>query len=197
MHPVLQEDIPKVAQLLAQAFDDNKSVNRCIKQGSKRKNCIYRLMRYVCKTSVRNKMAFIHPSRNGVLLCTYSNGIKPSFWDDLQYILQVSGLKLGLKLLKRERLLNQRHAKNKYCHLWFIGMDASHQGKGIGSEMMTSIKKVCQMQKMDIYLETSNLRNLAFYEQNGFTCYLKEQLTTDDFPLYFFKWSSNEKAPNT
>lgn len=183
-----KKDIPNIINTIVPAFNNNQSVNRCVKQDRKRLLRIENQIKYVCRLSIKNKMAFITDDKKGAVLCTISTGKKASVFDDLYFIFKVSGIKLGLQLLKREKLLKQFKPQNQaYCHLWFIGVSPEIQGTGIGSKIMGEIKSLCKEKNLPIYLETSNERNIAFYEKNGFTLYKKEQLVTDEFLLYFFK----------
>lgn len=188
MISAVEKDIPDILHILTPAFADNKSVNRCVKQDGKRLQRIENQIRYVSRISIRNNMAFLNTSKNGAILCSLSNGRKANLPDDLYYISRVSGLKLGLQLVQREKHLKKILPESNYCHLWFIGVEKGSQGKGTGSEMLNELKKLCAEKNLPIYLETSNERNLKFYEKNGFTLYHSCILPTDDFKLYFFEW---------
>lgn len=183
-----RNDISTLIKILTPPFSTNQSVNRCVKQDHRRLQRIANQVRYVSRISVRNKMAFINTTKTGVVLCNLSNGSKATIRDNLYFLFQVSGLKLGLQLMKREKLLKQIHPKTDYCHLWFIGVDNDSQGKGIGSKMIEYIKQICHEKSLPIYLETSNPRNFEFYEKNGFTLYQKMKLPMDDFVIYFYSW---------
>lgn len=183
-----KSDIPLMVDILAPAFSDNLSVNRCVKQTPDRYQRIRNQVKYIARISLRNRMAFLNEQKTGVVLCNLSQGKKATLFDDIWFLWKVSGLKLGLQLMKREKLLKQIIPDEDCCHLWFIGVSTESQGKGHGSEMIASLKKICSEKKLPIYLETSNLRNLAFYEKNGFRLYKKNRLPTDDFDLYFYSW---------
>lgn len=181
-------DIPLMVDILAPAFSDNLSVNRCVKQTPDRFHRIRNQVKYIARISLRNRLAFLNEQKTGVVLCNLSHGKKATFFDDIWFLWKVSGLKLGLQLMKREKLLKQIIPDENCCHLWFIGVSPESQGKGQGSKMILGLQKICTEQKLPIFLETSNLRNLAFYEKNGFSIYKKTRLPTDDFDLYFYSW---------
>lgn len=188
-----KEDIITIVKILAPAFNANQSVNRCIKQDKRRFQRIENQIKYVSRISLRDKMAFLNDEKTGVILCNLSNGSKATPLDDLFYMTQVSGIKLGLQLIKREKILKEILPSINYCHLWFIGIESSMQGNGIGSKMIHALMDICKKKKLPIYLETSNSRNLKFYESNGFKLYHKTQLSMDNFELYFYKWEYNNK----
>ncbi|WP_282124857.1 GNAT family N-acetyltransferase [Marinifilum flexuosum] len=183
-----RNDIPLLIKILTPPFSANLSVNRCVKQDDKRLQRIENQIRYISKISIRNNFAFVNTTKTGVVLCNLSNGKKANILDDLYFIFKVSGLKLGLQLLKREKMLKQLHPKSDYCHLWFIGVKNSSQGSGIGTKMIKFLKQTCQEKGLPIYLETSNPDNLKFYEKNGFKLYKTVKLPMDDFELYLYSW---------
>ncbi|MCU4156638.1 GNAT family N-acetyltransferase [Carboxylicivirga sp. A043] len=182
------QDIPTIIKILAPAFVNNRSVNRCVKQDGKRLQRIENQIAYVSRISIRNQQAFLNSDKTGAVLCSQSNRKKASIWDDLFYVFKVSGLRMGFQLMKREKLIKQFHPQIPYCHLWFIGVDASLQGQGIGSKLLAEIMGLCNKQKLPIYLETSTLANLHFYNRSGFELYKQIKLPMDDFDLYFFRW---------
>jgi len=183
-----RDDIPILINILTPPFSTNLSVNRCVKQDDKRLQRIKNQIRYISKISIRNNLAFVNTTKTAVMLCNLSNGRKANILDDLYFIFKVSGLKLGLQLLKREKLLKQLHPKTNYCHLWFIGVKNEAQGNGIGTKMISYLKQKCQEKSLPIYLETSNPDNLKFYEKNGFKLYKTIKLPMDNFDLYFYSW---------
>ena len=187
-----KNDLRTIVKILAPSFSDNQSVNRCIKQDSKRFNRVENQIKYISRISLRNEMAFINDEKTGAILCNFSYGKKATISDDIYYLSKVSGLKLGLQLMKQEKLLKQIMPDQDFCHLWFIGVSNEYQGKGIGSEMIDFLKKICSEKNLPIYLETSNQRNLKFYEKNGFKLYHKSQLPMDNFELYFYCWNPDQ-----
>lgn len=192
MKSATKKNIPAIVKILAPAFSDNKSVNRCVKQDSRRYKRIENQIKYISSICIRNKMAFLNENMTGTVLCTLSNGGGATLLDDLYYIFKVSGVKLGLQLIKREKLLKQILPNDNYCHLWLIGIDKESQSKGNGTKIISFLKKNCRDQQLPIYLETSNQRNKIFYEKNGFKLYHRTQLSTDNFELYFYYWDPRE-----
>lgn len=189
MKSATSKDIPAIVEILTRAFLENKSVNRCIKQDSRRHKRIENQIKYICRISLRCKMAFLNENKTGAVLCSLSNVRGATLLDDLFYFFKVSGVKLGLQLLKREKLLKQILPQGAYCHLWLIGVDNEFQSKGAGTKMISDLKNICSDMHLPIYLETSTPRNRLFYEKNGFKLYNSVQLPTDTFELYFYCWN--------
>ena len=55
-----------------------------------------------------------------------------------------------------------------HFYLFVLGTSSAHQGKGLGSKMMRDVLDRCDRQGLGVYLESSNIRNVPFYERHGF-----------------------------
>jgi|GEM_PF-6873057 len=74
-----------------------------------------------------------------------------------------------LNVLTYERfaqMLRNKYAKKDDVYLFIIAVDPAQHGKGIGSSLISELKTLTPGRR--IYLETSNPRNIPFYEKNGF-----------------------------
>jgi len=60
------------------------------------------------------------------------------------------------------------HPQEAHWHLPLIGVDPVHQGKGIGSALLSVVLNVCDSQKVSAYLEATSPRNVPLYERHGF-----------------------------
>src|SRR5215469_15931799 len=60
------------------------------------------------------------------------------------------------------------HPQEAHWHPPLIGVDAAHQGKGIGSALLSHVLKMCDAQKVSAYLEATSPRNVPLYERHGF-----------------------------
>ena len=55
-----------------------------------------------------------------------------------------------------------------HFYLFVLGAASSQQSKGLGSSMMREVLDRCDRQALGAYLESSNIRNVPFYERHGF-----------------------------
>ena len=60
------------------------------------------------------------------------------------------------------------HPQGAHWHLPLIGVDPAHQGKGIGSALLSHILNACDDQNVSAYLEATSPRNVPLYERHGF-----------------------------
>ena len=77
------------------------------------------------------------------------------------------------KALARESKIKKLHPNELFYYLWFIGVDPSEQNKGIGTVLLKDVINESVALKRPIYLETSTLKNIPWYEKFGFSVYRK------------------------
>ncbi|SDW51203.1 Acetyltransferase (GNAT) family protein [Hydrobacter penzbergensis] len=182
-----RNDKALVVEILAKSFESNQSVNYILRQGKKREQRIRALMDYSFEVCYLFGEVFLSNDNKACALVVYSDKKKTTLKSvllDLKLIFQCVGFSNVSKTLKREKLINSAHPKIPFCYLWFIGVASDEQGKGIGSKLLQSILDYSDQQNRPVYLETSTLRNLPWYNKFGFECYHEEELS---YHLYFFK----------
>jgi ribosomal protein S18 acetylase RimI-like enzyme len=64
--------------------------------------------------------------------------------------------------------MGDSHPEEKHWHLAFIGVDSAHQGNGVGAALMRHRLAEIDKQGLHAYLESSNPRNVPFYQRHGF-----------------------------
>jgi len=103
---------------------------------------------------------------------------------DAGLALSVIGLSNIRKAMAREAQINKLHPKRPIYYLWFIGVDPLAQKKGVGTKLLKEIINEAKFKGRPIYLETSTLKNIPWYEKFGFTVYNKLDL---GYELYCLK----------
>jgi ribosomal protein S18 acetylase RimI-like enzyme len=94
------------------------------------------------------------------------------------------GLSNVKKAMDRESKIKKFHPKEPMYYLWFIGVDPKEQNKGIGSTLLKDVIKQAELKNRSVYLETSTLKNIPWYEKFGFKIYNELDLS---YRLYFMK----------
>jgi GNAT superfamily N-acetyltransferase len=64
--------------------------------------------------------------------------------------------------------MDAAHPRFPHWYLPWFGVDATAQGRGLGSQLMTKCLEVVDATQLPAYLETPNPRNISFYERHGF-----------------------------
>lgn len=71
----------------------------------------------------------------------------------------------GLALLNA---VERYHPREPHYYLFALGTDPVHQGRGVGAALLTPVLTRCDAERMPAYLESSNERNVPFYQRSGF-----------------------------
>ena len=78
------------------------------------------------------------------------------------------------------RISEQHPHDEPHFYLFVLGTARASQGRGVGSALITDVLDRCDRQGLGAYLESSNIRNVPFYERHGFKV-LSEVKLTDSF----------------
>ncbi|MBI1780678.1 MAG: GNAT family N-acetyltransferase [Sphingobacteriales bacterium] len=168
------EDKNRIVEILSNSFDDNKSINYIIPQDVKRKKWIRKLMAYSFDVCYLSGDVFLSGDKKAFALILLPDKKKISLRSvllDIKLATSVIGLRNVKKAMSREASISKIHPEGFLYYLWFIGVDCSEQGKGIGSKLLTAVIEEGLSQKRIICLETSTLKNLPWYEKHRFKTY--------------------------
>jgi ribosomal protein S18 acetylase RimI-like enzyme len=77
------------------------------------------------------------------------------------------------------------HPSQSHWYLPIIGIEPTQQGKGYGSALMQPVLEECDRTQTPAYLESSNPKNIRFYQRQGFELLGRIQVGTspDLFPM--------------
>ncbi|MGV8135987.1 MAG: GNAT family N-acetyltransferase [Mangrovibacterium sp.] len=176
-----------IIDILTQSFESNQSVNYIVNQDKNRLNRIRVLMDYSFDVCSLFGDVFISDDKKACALIVYPDKKKTNIKAallDLKLITQCIGIRNVKKTLAREALIKKTQPKEPMTYLWFIGVGLTDQNKGIGSELLRGVIDHSNQLQRPIYLETSTLRNLPWYQKFGFRIYSEHDLS---YRLYFLK----------
>jgi len=90
---------------------------------------------------------------------------------NLRFMMDI-GILSVLRILKNERFTYKQYPKRqKYVHLYAIGVLPECQGKGYASKLLNPILGQNAKNSIPVYLETANIDNLKIYSRKGFKLY--------------------------
>ncbi len=176
-----------VIEILCKAFNNNQSVNYIIQQDQKRQQRIQSLMNYSFELCYLFGDVFLSNDKKACALIIYPDIKKVTLKTivlDLQLILTAVGFRNIKKAMARESMINSIQHQGLKTYLWFIGVHLNHQHQGIGSMLLKEIISHSEKKSRPVYLETSTLTNLPWYQNFGFTIYHQADL---GYQLFFLK----------
>ena len=146
-------------------------MNFVAKQDSKRFQRIKFLMRYCYRLGKRYGKIYENDAQTCCAIVIDSerkqNTLSDMYWD-LKLAMKTVGLFRISEVMNREKILKTYFPNKPFLHLWYVGVDESSQGKGLGTAMVQKIIVDAQKEDKPVQLETSTVRNFAFYEKLGF-----------------------------
>jgi len=182
------EDKALIVDILTRSFDSNQSINYLIPQDSRRQDRVRNLMEYSFELCRESGKILLSDDRRACALIILPERRKTT-WKSLRLSLFLITKSIGLfnvlKAVKREGRIAARHPKTPYYHLWFIGVAPEHQGRGSGGQLLREILEEAGAQRRPVYLETSTLKNLPWYEKHGFEIFDRLELS---YTLYLLRW---------
>lgn len=163
-----------VINILTQSFVDNKSVNYIIKQDSKKQQRIQTLMNYSYNLCSEFGKVYVNENSKAVALVMYPDrkriNLTSILWD-IRFILKSIGIGNIKKAVKREAEIKRQHPQIPFTYLWFIGTEPSEQGNGNGTALIKQIISESEKLNRPVYLETSTIKNIPWYQKFGFQIY--------------------------
>ena len=174
-----------IVDILTRSFDTNQSVNYIVKQDKERIKRVGALMDYSFEVCYLFGDVFLSDDKKACALVLYPDKKKTSLKSvllDVKLITSCVGLKNIKRTLARESMIKKAQPKELMYYLWFIGVDPSHQNTGIGTTLLNDLIEDSKVQKRQIYLETSTLKNIPWYQRLGFHIYHELDLS---YKLFF------------
>ncbi len=90
-----------------------------------------------------------------------------------------------LKALGAQMSMEKVHPSDTpHWYLSLLGTDPAHQGKGIGSALVSAVTDRCDREGVAAYLESSKESNIAFYARHGFEVTAEHPLGRDGPPVW-------------
>lgn len=188
MMKATKKDESDVVRILSSAFLDNKSVNYIVGQDDRRLDRVQALMRYSFRTCLEFGEVWLSDDRECCALVVFPDAKRmrvSAALRDIQLVFEVIGFARMFSVMRREARLKKLYSPNlPVYYIWFIGVSPDMQGRGSGTLMMADLLSRASDLGRVVYLETSTVRNLAWYTSLGF-----EQYKVLDFgyPLYCFR----------
>lgn len=194
---VLAADLPTVAQSLAVAFADDPMVSWVVGDASPERRLALSAPGFFAPAldlGIRRGHTYVAGDLQSAAV--WSPPDVPLFDEaggaafGAAVVEHLGGDALG-RLMALGELVDSHHPRD-VPHFYLFILGAAVQGRGDGAALMTPVLQRCDADGLPAYLESSNGRNVGFYERHGFEVRW-EARPADDGPLLRGMW----RAPRT
>lgn len=182
-------DVPKLAEALTKAFEDDPVFDWLIPSGAKnRMERFKKFFAYDLHHFMKHDEIYTTDDLVGAAIWAPPGKWKQGGMDI------VRGLPTFLSVLRGRlptvlqglSLIEKRHAKEPHYYLAVLGTEPDYQGKGVGSATMGPILERCDLEGIGAYLESSKERNVPYYRRHGFE--VTEEVTLPKGPPLWLMW---------
>jgi ribosomal protein S18 acetylase RimI-like enzyme len=171
VRPFVRADLGATVATLARAFDDDPVMVWIFPDEQLRRRRLPAFFASSLRaTRTGAEVAVLERRVLGAAVWLPPGAWRPPLWRQLVALPGVAlrlGSRMGVASTTYGALLRV-HPDRPHWYLSGIGTDPPAQGSGIGSELMRSRLVRCDADRMPAYLESSNERNVPFYEHHGF-----------------------------
>jgi ribosomal protein S18 acetylase RimI-like enzyme len=86
----------------------------------------------------------------------------------LRAVLASFGARWVVRGVRTQGQLASLHPRDPHWYLGFLGVRGSQQNRGLGGALLAEVLRKADDERVSAYVESSNRRNLPFYERHGF-----------------------------
>lgn len=190
IRPLTSADLDVAERVLGRAFADDPIQEFIFEGRPNRAAGIGRLFRLITAEHVRHEGCSISSDGSGVALWAPPGRWQLGWGPQLRLapkLLRLFGTR-SLSLLSAYNVMEKHHAAMPPDH-WYLsvlGTDPDHQGRGVGSALITPMIERCDEQGLGAYLESSKAVNLPYYRRFGFE--VVEEHAFSGGPSYWRMW---------
>jgi ribosomal protein S18 acetylase RimI-like enzyme len=175
----------QAARVLTRAFADDQAWRTIFPADAARAAAMPRLWRAVVGYSLRYGHVWTTPDVAGVACALGPRGSFVTPWREMRTWLRFSRLIAGLSFESRRSFLSvaltidrlhRQAMPGPHEYLWALGVDASRQGAGTGSALVSAFVARADEARLPAYLETETERNVSFYCRHGFDVLREERV---------------------
>jgi ribosomal protein S18 acetylase RimI-like enzyme len=132
------------------------------------------------------------PEISGVIFTLPPGHTKISMWEYIQNGFLLTPLLLGFRNYKRSMdcegfvgYTQEKLMKNRpHFYLWGLGVEPGWKVKGIGAALMLPVLAKADAQKLPVYLETHDEKNVRYYQKHDFSLIHTARIPKYDLPIW-------------
>jgi len=167
---VRRDDRPRLAAVLARAFEDDPVMSWFFPDPSRRAAQNRRFFAMRLRQLLPHEETYTVEGELGAALWAPPDRWRLGTLDSLRMgisLLPALGRRTGLITRGVDRI-ERSHPPAPHYYLAVLGTDPEAQGRGVGSALMRPVLDACDRDGIPAFLESSKERNIDFYARHGF-----------------------------
>ena len=168
--------LKRASDVLAASFFDYPMFTFYFPDPKRRIRYLPWYFRNVLNCALRYGEVYTTPEISGVIFTLPPGHTKISMWEYIQNGFFLTPFVLGFRNYKQsmdcEKFVGYTHAKlmknRLHYYLWGLAVEPSQKIKGIGTALMLPVLAKADAQKVPVYLETHDEKNVPYYQKHGF-----------------------------
>ncbi|HVE68616.1 MAG TPA: GNAT family N-acetyltransferase [Solirubrobacteraceae bacterium] len=185
-----QDELPRVARLLAAAFYDDPVGGWVYRDDGRRLARLEALFALSHRRVwQRHDEVWVTEHDAGAAVWMPPGTAKTGTWEDLRLMPPTirSAGRDSVRLLRLLSAFDKKHPhEREHWYLPFVGVTPEYQGRGFGAALLRRVLDRCDADGTPAYLEASAPRNRALYERHGFV--VREEIRVADSPPVWAMW---------
>ena len=179
-------DIPTIAGILADAFQDDRVFAWCIPDEGRREGILPAFFELFAGAVAQT--GELHLATGGAALWVRpgQGAVPPESEEGFGAALETLMGEDAERTFRIMNVLEENHPKDAHFYLPFLGVRRARQGQGIGSALLRAVLDRCDAQGIPAYLEATSEENRRLYERHGFVA--TGELTVDGCPPLYPMW---------
>ncbi len=170
VRPATAADLPAISRTLARAFADDPVWEFLVRRRDRWAARAAGYFAHDAGNRLRHGMVLVDEHCRGAALWMPPDAWRAKLSDlarEMPSAIRLLGRRLPRALLTLS-FVEKAHPKAPHNYLAVLGTDPDHQGKGIGSALITHVTDTSDEEGMACYLESSKESNVPYYARHGF-----------------------------
>lgn len=184
--------INRASEVLAASFFDYPMFNFYFPDSQRRTRYLPWYFKNILNAALRYGAVYTTPEVSGVIFTLSPGHTKISIWEYIQSGFLLTPFVLGFRNYKRsmecENFVGitqiELMKKRPHYYLWGLAVDPRQKARGIGRVLLLPLLAQADAQKMPIYLETHDEKNVPYYQKYGFDLICATSIPKYHLPIW-------------